>query len=307
MRLHDPVGTMFPNRLDNMRRWIESIAAGMVCSLSLVACSTSHPAAPTTPATIPHKDSVTSESKSSSWAPQFIGGKWRYFIRDSSVVSISNDTTVRPRPIESTMFYSISMADSANVLVLTSHVDSLFVNTRLSTKTNSDSGKFSESHMIFSKQGRIIDAVTPTGVTCTSASASPSPRTGELIIRLPASHVRVGDRWTDTSSTTSCHGRIPLAELAIQEYELLDLTSCQGRDAVKVRRVVSDTFTSSPAESSNHLSASGSGTASSIVCLQRDTGTLLESNGQSRLDLTVITTRGTFPFTQNTNTHIEIR
>jgi hypothetical protein len=295
-----------PNHM-RISKLTRSITWPAFSMLLLGACSTSHPQTTSAPAAAPYKDSILTDSRSNSWAPQITTGKWRYFIRDSSTVSLSNDTTSHVLPIKAAMLYSVSIDDSAGSLILTARVESLSISTPQSVKTNAPTSRLLELRIALAQKDRLTGIAGKAETSCTGAGTSPLSRIGELIISFPATPVRVGEKWTDTSSTTTCHGKIPLVQLTTREYELLDLSSCQQRDAVKVRRVVSNTFTGASTESGNHLSASGSGTASSILCLQRDTGVLLESNGQSRLDLTVTTTRGIFPFTQNTNTHIELR
>jgi hypothetical protein len=285
---------------------VGSVVAGVWIFLSVEACSTSHQAVSSKPPIVMRRDSSSTGASVNSWAPGLLPGKWHYLIRDSSVVSINNDTTARVEPIESTAIYTVSVSESNDSLLFRAHVDSLLVNSRISSKSAGDTAKTLNFQGTISRQGELTSSGDTTATTCKGAGVAPSPRVSELLTVLPAHPAHVGDKWSDTVSTITCHGKIPLRQTAVREYELLDLSSCQ-RGGVKVRRVVSDTFSGSSAESANHLSASGSGTASSLLCLDRSTGALFTSDGQSRLDLTVTTTRGIFPFTQRTSTHIETR
>jgi hypothetical protein len=278
----------------------------ILLSVGLGACSTNPRPVSTTSVTIPHTDSVTVESRSNVWSPRITTGTWHYTIQDSSIVSISNDTSAHVHPIELRTIFSITITDSANILVLTGQVDSSVLDTHSASRMKANTGSLTVQHMILSKQGRVIDPPKNAAPTCIGINTA-STRIPELAVVWPSTQVKIGDRWADTLSVTNCHGKIPLVQTAIREYELLDLTSCQQRDAVKVRRSVSDSFTGSSVDTTNHLNARGSGTASTILCVNRDTGTLLESIGQSRVDLTVVTTRGAFPFTQSTSTHIKLQ
>jgi hypothetical protein len=286
---------------------MQKLVLTLAAILTFEACSTGHSPASSPSTPVPHADTAAIDLRSNSWTPRIMVGTRRYFIRDSSTVSINNDTTSRVLPIESTMIYSISITDMGSSFALNSRIDSLTVSTQLPMRNNSDTAKVAEFHTLLSKQGQVVPTPEQAKVACAGTSTAASSRIGELIINLPSTRLKVGDKWTDTASTTNCHGKIPLVQQATREYELLDLSSCLQRDAVRVRRTVSDTFTGASAETTNHLSASGSGTSTAILCLQRDTGALIESNGQSRSDLIVVTNRGTFPFTQNVNTHIELR
>src|SRR5689334_10625886 len=105
-----------------------------------LACSTNHSLPSSTPGTPAPTNSGAVEAPNNSWTPQISKGRWRYFIRDSSTISINNDTTARVEPIESTTIYTIAVVDSNNSLLVTGHVDSLFVNSHLPTKAHTDAG-----------------------------------------------------------------------------------------------------------------------------------------------------------------------
>ena len=282
-------------------------AVGGACFIGAVqACSTNRSLPSSGLPTPKTTSNAPIETRNNTWSPQLGSGKRRYLIRDSSTISISNDTTARVEPIESTTIYTVSVTDSNNLLHLTGHIDSLLVNSRLSTKVRSDTSTATVSSGLISRQGHLMRVTDASSMTCSTGSLSSSSRLAELLIFLPPHPAKIGDKWSDTTSATACHGKIPLTQTAVREYELLDFSSCPA-ESVRVRRTVSNTFTGSSAESTNHLSASGSGTGSSVLCLERNTGALVSSDGQSRLELTVTTTRGVFPFTQNTTTHIEPR
>ena len=280
---------------------------GSACFIGLLqACSTTRSLPPASPTAPTPTANATVEARNTTWSPQIVSGRWRYLIQDSSRISINNDTTTRVEPIESTTIYTISVRDSNNSLLLTGHIDSLLVNSHLSTKPRSDTSTATTLNELISRQGHLMRVTNTVPATCGAGTLSSSSRLAELLTILPDHPVKIGDKWSDTTSATTCHGKIPLTRTAVREYELLDFSSCPS-GGVRVRRIASDSFTGSSAESVNHLSASGSGTATSILCLDRNTGALISSDGQSRLELIVTTTRGVFPFTQNTNTHIKLR
>jgi hypothetical protein len=273
----------------------------------LVGCATGHPTTPVTSTTRTQRDTTIIESHKKSWAPHLIAAKLRYFIHDSSTISINGDTTVAVVPIESTMIFSVSTSDSNNLLIVNSQIDSFYVNSSRSTKTKPDTSIRSNMHMVASKEGRFLDLTEAGPLDCTVVNASSPSRIGEVLIALPLNAITVGDKWSDTVSTTSCRGRIALTHRIVRQYELLDFSSCPQTNAAKVRGVITDTLVGSSTESNNHLSAHGFGNAISMICIDANTGTLLESDTQSHLELTVTTTRGAFPFIQNSNTHIELR
>jgi hypothetical protein len=289
-----------------MRLFGDSCILTLTMIALLTACSATHSSVTSIPPVSAHNDSSsTSGSRINTWTPQTRAGQWHYLIRDSSTVSINNDTASRVEPIESMMIYTMELADSNNVIVVTGHSDSVIISSRLSNKPASNTSG-TVFHGLVSKQGHFMAVREIAPSSCTGSSTQDPSRIAELLVALPNYPLNVGAKWSDTSSTTTCHGKIPLQQTAVRNYELLDMTSCQD-GAVKIQRLVVDIFTGSSTESNNHLSATGSGTATSILCLERTTGMLLEGSGHAELQLTVTTTRGVFPFTQRTTTHIEAR
>lgn len=275
---------------------------------SIFACTTGHPSRPSTSPTRAQPNTAPIEMRNKSWTPELIAGEFRYLIHDSSTVSINNDTTTSVTPIESIMIYSITTTDSNNTLVLTGHVDSLHVNSNLSTRAKPDTATTINLHMVTSKQGQLLSSPTEFAQNCSAINSPGLSRISELLIPLPVHATKVDNKWTDTLSIITCHGKIPLRHTMRREYELLDLSSsCQQPSGVQVRRIVTDTLTGSSTEANNHITANGFGTATSILCLEQKTGMLLTGDQQSHLELTVTTTRGVFPFTQNSNTHIALR
>jgi hypothetical protein len=285
---------------------IQGLVLIIMLIYSIEACSTRHPSVSASPVSAPHHDSVAT-SRKTGWTPQFSSGKWEYLIRDSSTISMTNDTTGHIEPIESTTTYVLSIADSNNVLILTGRIDSLLVNSRLPSRKSADTSLSREFHSVLSKQGHLTTVPATPTITCTGASLPPSTRLQELLITRPTGAIEVGSTWSDTSSMTTCHGKIPLTQTVVRNYQLMESSTCQPGMA-QVQRTVSSSLIGSSAETnSNHLSANGSGTATSILCLDRNTGILLESTGHSHLEMTVTTSRGTFPFVQNTSTQIRLR
>jgi hypothetical protein len=296
-------------RSNNMKRLTRLEFALDTLLFSLItACTTSHSSVPNVPATRSQRDTAPSESENKGWVPQLKSGRSQYLIHDSSTVSISNDTTAPAVLIESATLYSISIADTDTVLIVTAHIDSQYINSSHSIKTKQDSTLRPDIHIAISRQGKLLSKQPVISSVDCSATNTPTPsRIDELLIPLPRQISKIGDKWTDTLSSTTCRGHTLLTHVTIREHELLDLSSsCQQHEAVKVRQTISETVSGSSA-GHNHLGTNGSGTATSVLCLERSTGMLLESKKQSRLDLTVTTIRGVFPFTQNTSTSIERR
>jgi hypothetical protein len=279
----------------------------------LVACATGRTSTPTVPTAasgpIQSDSASIMSTKSTAWNPHIVPLQLHYVVDDSSTVLISNDTSARTNSIEAHTVYTVSIIDTSSTssqYFLTVRVDSQSINNRPS-KSRKDSVGELETRVGLTKEGKIVQNLSNVPPSCSSSSATSLARIHEIRVTLPPPHAKIGERWADTTSSIICRGKIPLMQKTTYEYELLSLTTCAQHNGVSIRRIATSNFSTSPVDSTSHLTANGSGTSTAILCLNRDDSALLESVGQSRIDLTVITSRGTFPFTQNSTTHIRLQ
>ena len=235
-----------------MRLLVQTVVLAIPTLVLVGACSTSRPTTRNSPPATVASDSLhpSKSPNNNSWSPHIKEGQWRYVIQDSSTISINNDTTAHVEPVESTMIYTMVLTDSVHSLTFSGHIDSLLINSHLAKKSRSDTSEASEVHGFVSRQGQFTQ-IAKMVTACTNGSAASVSRISELLIMLPSHSLNPGDRWSDTSSTTTCHGKIPLKQIALRNYELLDLSSCP-HGGVKVRRSVSDSLTGSSVEGNNH-------------------------------------------------------
>ena len=276
---------------------------GVVVLLALSACTQGHSHPPTSSPELTHEATVVTEVES--WSPQITSGAYQYFLRDSSTVSINNDTSTRVLPIETTMIYSVIITPSVDSFLISGKVDSSTINSRLQTKVASrDSAKSDNFHGVLSKQGGLISSSKFHPESCLRSSNAAASRIYELILPHPEDRIKIGDKWTDTISSTNCHGRTPLIQQIIRKFEVKEFTTWHQQKAVEVRRVVAITFIGTSTETNTHLSASGSGFGEATLLIDRSTAALLESNSHTRSIFTIVTSRGEFPFTQLTSTYI---
>jgi hypothetical protein len=243
-----------------------------------------------------------------SWVPQIISGSYKYHVSDSSIVSINNDTTNRVVPIETTMHYSLTVDPMGDSFSILGTVDSSTVNSQLGTKPQiRDSTKIDEFRGVLTKQGQLQLGSQEQSISCSSSSASLSSRIYEFVIPYPKQQLRIGDKWSDTVSSTNCHGRTPLTQQIIREFQVKQFTMWHEHSAVQVQRQTSIVFAGASSEPNTHLQANGSGSGSAILFVDQKAAVLLESNSQTKSTLTIVTSRGSFPFTQLTSTHITIQ
>jgi len=247
-------------------------------------------------------------TEAESWTPQITSGAHKYFVGDSSLVSINNDTTSRAVPIETTMHYSVAIGPIGDSFSISGTVDSSTVNSQLRVKPQlRDSTKVDEIHGVLTKQGRLQLASQEQLLSCSSSRATMTSRIYEFVIPYPKERFSIGDKWTDTVSSTNCHGRTPLTQQIIRQFQVKQFTTWHEHNAVEVQRQTSIIFAGASSEPNTHLQANGSGSSDAILFFDRKTALLLESNSRTKSTLTIVTTRGAFPFTQLTSTHIMIQ
>ena len=276
----------------------------ITCFPVFAACSTKSVSSATPAPTPVHQREPTIEENR--WSPQLATGAHQYLINDSSMVSITNDTTIQPLPIISTSIYSIAIAKGGQSFTMIGRVDSSMLSSSLHTKNSADSTQSTEFKAFLSELNRMT-SLPKQLVTCAQGSNPAMTRVFDLIISYPTSDAKVGDKWTDTISTTTCHGKTLLLQTTVREFRLLAFTPWKQRDAVQLQRSNTMMFSSLSEKPDDHLTASGSGSGSAVIYAERRTGFLLQSDGTSQTKLTISTTRGTFPFTQSTNTHIQLK
>jgi hypothetical protein len=280
---------------------VSSLGAGVL--LALFACTQGRPHPPSTSPVPAHEARAVTEIES--WSPRITSSSHRYFFRDSSIVSVDNDTVTKPLPIETTMIYSVIIAPSGDSYSVVGKVDSSTINSRLQTRAvSSDTVSVNTFRGALSGRGELQSSSILQPTSCSSASNAATTRIYELILPYPKDKIKVGDKWSDTLSITSCHGRTPLTQHMIREFEVTKFTTWRQHSVVEVRRLTSITFSGASSETNTHLSADGSGSGEATLVIDRNTSELLESISHTKSTLKIVTSRGAFPFTQTNSTYI---
>jgi len=290
----------FPVRTSRLAG-VSSLSAGVL--LALFACTRGRPHPPNTSPAPAREASAVTEIES--WSPRITSSSHKYFLRDSSIISIDNDTVTQPLPIETTMIYSVIIVPSGDSYSVVGQVDSSTINSRLQTRAvASDTASINIFHGALSSRGELQSSSVLQPTNCSSASNAATTRIYELILPYPKDKIKIGDKWSDTLSITNCHGRTPLTQHMIREFEVTEFTTWHQQSVVEVRRLTSITFTGASSETNTHLSADGSGSGEASLVIDRNTAVLLESISHTKSTLTIVTSRGAFPFTQATSTYI---
>jgi hypothetical protein len=282
---------------------------GFVCIVSLLflGCSTPGSTTPGLPASPKRQPSVAPEQQRQSMV-ELRAGTYQYLVEDSSVIVLNNDTSIKQLPFKTSAIYTLSLIPKDDLFSLSVKVESLTVNTQLQTvKTIHDSLVSLSFSALVSKQGVILQLVGHQLSICTGGIDGTASRILEISVVHPPIPVTIGSKWADTLTATICHGRTTLLQHNTRSYQVLAFATWHNRAALQIQRIVATTITEIAADSTHHILANGSGTGSSSILIDQESGALLESIGESELTLTVTTSRGVFPFKQDATTHIELR
>lgn len=127
--------------------------------------------------------------------------------------------------------------------------------------------------------------------SCVSAATTVVLSSRDLWLRLPDT-VRLGATWHDASATVICRDGIPLRMSARRSYHVERADTTGGDVAVVVvarsQQLVLD---GSGTQWGEHVRVYGTGTGDMMLRVSARTGTVLDANGQSMLELTFTSTR----------------
>lgn len=289
-------------------RWLSLCAFAGV----LAACTTSGPPGAPTPAPTPEDSAAVSTPVTARWTPRRSAGSWRYELQSTGAVSLAGDSTANALPLGRTVLYTVSTTPvtPANpdgpAFQLSGSVDSVAVTVpeRIPTPT---AGTNSKPHFqgAIAPDGHVLSLSSNATTSCTNSIDPLSATATLLFVALPAG-IAPTQSWTDTISTTTCRGRMPLITTAIRQYKAITDTVWQGRAAILIARTDSLTIssvadsTSDTAsvsrDSADTMTATGGGRGEFMLYVDPHTGVLLEATGTSRTDIVVTTKSSRFPF-----------
>jgi hypothetical protein len=268
-------------------------------------CSPNHVAQPGFP-TAPPQEQIE-PSLQDKWMPEQVPGTRQYLIEDSSTTFINDDPT-HTSLLQTATTYSLSLISLADSFSFTAKVDSISTSSASFPGASTVNKSFSQTvHGTLSNSGEMSAVITDASSSCQEGVDAAGMRVFELTQYYPKRAIKIGDKWADTISATSCRGKIMLHQEIIREYQLLELTNWKEHAVAKIQRNVSTRATGTSSESQNYLTATGFGAGTVIFYADRTKGFLRESNSHSESKFIITTSRGNYSFTQNIITHIKIQ
>lgn len=146
--------------------------------------------------------------------------------------------------------------------------------------------------------GALGGCTTPAGAQAVTALAIAR----ETLPRIPAA-LTLGARWTDTLTTASCAGPVPVAVQTVAAYEI------EGRDGalLRVRRRTTSSLRGQGFAGGQAVRVTGTGTGDALLRLDPTRGALRDVGGEGRTTLTMTLGTTTQTFVQRTRLRVEAR
>ena len=254
-----------------------------------------------------------------SWTFGYAAGAPQYRVSSVSAVEVKDDTSQARDSVTMSMRVTFGMSESGGRLLVAGTVDSFVVTSggRVPPTPNDSAGRPGDP--VFAFRGEVGVAglrLDPTAfalaANCDSPAGALAAAVADILPPIPRDLV-IGQRWTDTTSSTVCRGDIPVTARAIHQYEFkgpiagiddTEDTRLRSRSLWITRAsVVSLSGNGTPRGQA--VTISGTGTAERSVVINMATGRLNTSSATSVTSLTISNEIKSVRFEQRSKTHIE--
>lgn len=279
---------------------ISAIGLGCISAPIQVPDPTTSTVSDTAPATTPRMTPLSFT---------YSDGRFHYDLQQTTVIAvgtpdnISAEDTILTR---ASFIYSISTVDgtpafSATVdsLVVMSSRDSVLPARYLLMPVTVEFPFISEA--LFSPEDSAAFRST-----CDTMDSAARALVADIHVQLPVP-MEPGQNWTDSSSVLLCRGGIPMTIVALSSFRVLDLPSTGDGRPIGVRRQTNLILGGSGTEGTRRISVTGRGTSEALFIYGRQEGRLVESTGQSLLELDFETIQQTERVVQRSSSHVFFR
>ena len=120
-------------------------------------------------------------------------------------------------------------------------------------------------------------------------------------IFVPPKEVARGVSWTDTITTTICHGMVPIMLAIVETFRPIGEISHRGFHSILIEHTARTTFSGEGSQDQHRVSLTGTGIGSGKLYLDPLSGLILESIGEERIALAIHSSGRKQQFTQLVN------
>lgn len=269
----------------------------------------------------PHTTPVTPVAAAPGGAPvllnrtfRYAPGVYRYRVQSDGLIELASDTATHSVPIRTTTFYTLTLSPNADGLLHMAGVADSFSVSRdeqipaPQQDSTTPAGPISFAATM-TATGHIQDFHGPAATGCDSAIDVFASAARDLIVPVPFT-LRDSTEWTDSATTTTCRGGMPVTNVARYQYRVTGTAIYNDTPAIQVLRTSSNTLTGAghpPNRTDGTFSLTGNGTASTTFYLEPASGLLLGGTGDGQADITITTSQGQLPFHQEVHLQMTLR
>lgn len=265
----------------NTRRTLLAVAVAGTLGCPSARTTPDRPGAPPSPETTPI---IRSPGR---WTLEREPGTARYLIRNSATIALAGDTTP-PDSLATTLIVSVILSGARDGLTVAGTIDSLRVErgARIATSDTTLSLPIGLQGVL-DRQGGVVElrSTVATDSTCGTSLDPVIAMTRDVFVRLP-SRLTSGMTWEDTTRSTSCRGRIPVATTTIATYSVLGEQATERQRMLAVRRTTVLRMEGSGDQVGRAATVNGSGSGSGTFLIDPESAELVEGRSESTITVT---------------------
>ncbi|MFN2399620.1 MAG: hypothetical protein ABR543_13435 [Gemmatimonadaceae bacterium] len=240
----------------------------------------------------------------------YLPGVNKYRVWTTATVQLTSDTQAVRVPLESEVFYTITVAPTGEGFGLSGVVDSFTVSRGVQIPNPSRTPHERIGFTAFlASDGRVSSvrffvsdgADSGTDSTCNPLTGQMLESVHALFIPLPVAALSAANRWQDTISTTTCIQRARIIATTVRAHEVTAGTD----SAVTVAHQGATIFSSAESNAGSTILVTGNGTSNTRAVLNIALGVADTVWTRSTSTLSVAVPQGTATFVQEVSRRAE--
>ena len=217
-------------------------------------------------------------------------GEHVYDVRETTILAIRTDTAL---PVFDTvetaakLSYRIRRTDAPSIVA---SVDSLSIR---SSRDSTSMARQLDTVVILVFPLELVSVEPSTSAEfpgCDSMSGLARALAQNALVRIPQT-ITIGYTWTDSVTTSMCRGAIPMVSSARSVYRIHEIRDSTGTSLLRIARGTHLSLSGSGLQGGRQVTITGQGQSETLLTYDISQGMLLESDGQSVLELSFETLR----------------
>lgn len=252
----------------------------------LTACrsASTPPPEPGPPSVIPVTSAPTNTAVSR-WSIPLTTGTHKYASTSRTIIQRILDQTGRRDTIDISIWFTLSDSEHTDSILIRGSIDSI------RSKTSLPITRQAAPFTISIKSGQIKlqppGAATP-DYPCSNSAIEP---VGEILASLVTRPIDLSTSsiWTDTSTTATCSGKLPVMGQRIRSYQVIGQEIKNGTPTLELHRFETSTFSGSGTQNQHQVTIMGKGQTTSQILIDITSGIFINSTTQETASFSITT------------------